>query len=197
MGPGFMGQGFVGQVHAGSVFYVYKDKAGRTHIEDSIPGEFAKYGYKIITDKGITIKEVPSVASKVKKANAKARRTKAQKAKAEQDKLNKLLLRRFTSLEDIRETGNKKILALQGQIDVTSSHIKAFEKNLADLEEHASSLSEKLQSVPDGKLRDIERMKENIRKNKKYVEQRRSEQHKVRDEFIVYIREYKKLIATK
>lgn len=188
---------FVSQSFAGSVFYVYKDRAGNTHIEDYIPGELTKYGYKIVNDKGITIKEVPSVATKVRKANADRRMTDKQRAKAKQRKKNQQLLRRFTSLEDIRETGNKKILALQSQIDVTNSHLKAFEKNLKDMQAHAAGLSDKLQSVPDNQLRDIERMKENIKKNKKYVEQKKVEQHKIREEFIVFIREYKKLMAKK
>jgi len=182
---------------AGDVFYVYKDKKGRTHIEDSIPGELTKYGYKIINEQGMTIKEVPSVATKVKKENAKQRRTQAQRAKEAQKRKNQRLLRRFTSLEDIRETGNKKIMALQSQIDVTNNHIKAFEKNLSDLQEHALSLSKKLKPVPDDNLRDIERMKENIKKNKKYVEIKRTEQHKIREEFIVLINDYKKLTAKK
>lgn len=180
---------------AGDVYYVYKDKQGRTHIEDSIPGEFTKYGYKIINEQGMTIKEVPSVKTKVKRANAKQRRTEAQHAKEAQDKKNQQLLRRFTSLEDIRETGNKKIMALQSQIDITNNHIKAFEKNLSDLQEHALSLSKQLKPVPDDNLRDIERMKENIKKNKKYVEIKRTEQHKIREEFIVLINQYKKLTA--
>ena len=184
-------------VFAGEVYYVYKDKKGRTHIEDSIPGELTKYGYKIINEQGMTIKEVPSVATKVKKANAKQRRTEEQRAKEVQKKKNQQLLRRFTSLEDIRETGNKKILALQSQIDITNNHIKAFEKNLSDLQEHALSLSKKLKPVPDDNLRDIERMKENIKKNKKYVELKRTEQHKIREEFIALISDYKKLTANK
>jgi len=180
---------------AGDVFYVYKDKKGHTHIEDSIPGELTKYGYKIINEQGMTIKEVPSVATKVKKANAKQRRTDKQRAKEAEKKKNQQLLRRFTSLEDIRETGNKKIMALQSQIDITKNHIKAFEKNLSDLQEHALSLSKKLKPVPDDDLRAIERMKENIKKNKKYVEIKRTEQHKIREEFIALIGQYKKLTA--
>ena len=190
---------FASQSFAGSVFYVYKDKSGRTHIEDYIPGELAKYGYKIVNDRGMTIKEVPSVTTKIKKANAKAdakrRMTDKQRAKSEKKKKRQKLLRRFTSLEDIRETGNKKILALQSQIDVTKKHIKAFKKNLSDMETYVASLKSNNKPVPDSQLKDIDRMKENINKNREYIELKRKEQHDVREEFIVFIQEYKKVIA--
>jgi len=182
---------------AGEVYYVYKDKKGLTHIEDSIPGELTKYGYKIINEQGMIIKEVPSVATKVKKANAQQLRTEKKRAKEVQKKKNQQLLRRFTSLEDIRETGNKKIMALQSQIDITKIHIKSFEKNLNDLQEHALSLSKKLKPVPDENLQDIQRLKESIKKNKKYIELKRTEQHEIREEFIVLINDYKKLTVKK
>ena len=188
---------FVSQSFAGDIFYVYKDKAGLTHIEDYIPGELVKYGYKIVNDRGMTIKEVPSVASKLKKDNAKKRRAEKRRAKAEQKKRNQILLRRFTSLEDIRETGNKKILALQSQIDLTLSHIKAYKENLSDLEGHAEKLTKKNQPVPDKQVNDIKSMKDSINKNNKYIGQRKIEQRKIREEFIVFIREYKKLLAKK
>lgn len=182
-------------VNAGDIFYVYKDKKGNTHIEDSIPGELVKYGYKIVNDKGMVLKEVLSVVDKEKKAKARRLRTAEQKAKEAQKKRNRNLLRRFTSLEEIRETGNKKIMALQSQIDVTNQHIEAFEKNLNDLEQQASNLRENQKTVPSKNLQAIERMKDNIQKNKDYVVQRKKEQHKTRDEFIMLIDEYKKLLA--
>jgi len=192
-----VGRLFVKQVHAGQLFYVYKDKQGRTHIEDSIPGEFTKYGYKIVNDSGITIKEIPSVATKREKANAKKRRSEEKRAKDAQREKDQILLRRFTGLEDIRETGNKKILALQSQIDVTREHVIAFEKNLGELESQAENLRNNSKRVSDKDLRSIKRMKDNIMKNKKYIDQRREEQKKVKNEFIALIQQYRKLIKNK
>jgi len=185
------------QLFASQVFYIYEDKIGRTHIVDSIPGEALKYGYRVVSDKGVTLQEVPSLASQIKKAKAAERLTKAQRADMAKRKRNEKLLRRFTSLEDIRETGNKKILALQSQIDITNNYIKSYAKNLSLLEKQASILSEDLKPASDRELQAIERLKENIRNNKKYVEQRQQEQHKVRDEFLSLINDYKKLMAKK
>ncbi|HFE39281.1 MAG TPA: hypothetical protein ENK06_12855 [Gammaproteobacteria bacterium] len=186
-----------GRLLAGQVYYVYEDPRGRTHIVDSIPGDAIKFGYKIVNDKGVTIREVPSLASQIKKARVEARLSKAQRAKNAQRERNERLLRRFTSLEDIRETGNKKILALQTQIDITNNYIKSYKKNLRLLESQADALNNRLEPVPDDDLRAIERLKENIRKNLQYVDQRRLEQHKVRDEFLALIEDYKKLTKKK
>jgi hypothetical protein len=184
-------------VFSGEYYFVYKDKRGVTHIEDSIPGELTKYGYKIVNDKGVILKEIPSVSAKLKRANANRRLSEAQRAKLAQRQKNQTLLRRFTGLEDIRETGNKKIMALQSQIDLTLSHIAAFEKNLAELESQVAQSRKKLLPVSSDSLRAIERMKENIQENKKYVEQRKLKQHETREEFIQLIHDYKRIVATK
>lgn len=178
-------------------FYVHKDMSGQTHILDYVTNEATKYGYSVVNDQGVTLQEVPSIASQERKARELKQAGDTRRSWEALRERKRKLLNRFTSLADIREIGNKKILALQNQIDTTVTYIEFFERNLEELETQAlaSKPNQSPASIKD--LEAIESAKENIRKNQKYVEQRRDEQHKVRDEFLVLIDEYKELTGTK
>ena len=172
-------------------FYVYKDKHGRTHIEDSVTGEAARYGYKIVNDNGMTLKKVASIAVHEEKAKkvqiAGESRRDGERRKQRQEELRN----RFSSLEEIREMGNKKIIGFQVQIDTTLSYIKSFEENLKVLEAQAQVYADNQKPVPKRELEAIKQAKNNIQKNLRYIEQRRVEQKNIRDEYMALIDEYK------
>lgn len=176
-------------------FYVYKDKYGRTHIEDSVTGEAAKYGYKVVNDNGMTLKKVASIAVQEKKAMkikvAGDSRRDSEIRKQRRDELRY----RFGSLEEIREIGNKKIIGFQVQIDTTLSYIKSFEDNLKVLEAQAQAHSDNQQPVPQQELKAIKQAKNNIQQNLQYIDQRRIDQRKIRDEYMVLIDEYKEYMS--
>ncbi len=178
-------------------FYVHKDMSGQTHILDYVTSEAAKYGYSIVNDKGITLKKIPSIASQERKARELKQAGETRRSWEARRERKRRLLNRFTSLADIREIGNKKILALQNQIDTTLTYIEFFERNLEELEAQALVSKSKLTAMSSKDFEAIESAKENIRKNQEYVAQRRNEQHKVRDEFLVLIDEYKKFTGAK
>lgn len=176
-------------------FYVYKDKNGRTHIEDSVTGEAAKYGYKIVNDNGMTLKKVASIAVHEKKAREiKVAGESYRDGEIRKQRQNELRSR-FSSLEEIREMGNKKIIGFQVQIDTTLSYIQSFEDNLKVLEAQAQVHANEQKAVPKRELDAIMRAKKNIQQNLRYIDLRRIDQRKVRDEYMMLIDEYKEYMS--
>lgn len=176
-------------------FYVYKDKYGSTHIVDSVTPDAAKYGYKIVNDNGVTLKKVSSVSYQERKAKERRVDVESHRDKEVREKRASELQRRFGSLAEIREIGNKKILGFQSQIDTTRNYIKSFEGNLIILEAQASKHQEGGKKVPKDDQKAISSAKENIQKNLRYIELRRVEQRKVREEYMVLIDEYKEYMS--
>jgi len=177
-------------------FYVHKDMSGQTHILDYVTNEAAKYGYSVVNEQGVTLQKIPSIASQKRKSRELKRAGNTRRSQEALRERKRKLLNRFASLTDIREIGNKKILALQKQIDTTLTYIEFFERNLEELETQALALKPNQSPASAKDLATIESAKENILKNQKYVEQRRDEQHKVRNEFLVLIDEYKEFTGT-
>jgi len=173
-----------------SEFYMFKDSRGRTQIQDSIPSEYVKNGYRIVNANGVTIKVVPSEREQRKKMKANQLRetesTLAAQKKAEEDALNERLLYSFSSAEEIRQAGNKKILSVQTEIDATVGHVKAFEANLSKLE---------AQRAAGGKANDqsILELKKSIQQNYAFIDRKRKEQKRIRDEYLGLIKRYEML----
>jgi len=173
-----------------SQFYMFKDRSGRTVIQDSIPPDRVKFGYKIVNDRGVTIEVVPSEREQRRRLVAaqkeKSESSQAAREKADKKERDERLFQSFSSAEEIRVAGNKKIMAVQLQIDTTVKHIQAFENNLEKLEkQRAAGGNENSQAIAD--------LQKSIRQNNAFVVRKRAEQNRIRDEYVGYIQRYQLL----
>jgi len=179
--------------HAGQLFYVFKDDTGRTLIQDSIPDKYARLGYRIINELGITLEIVPSVKEQKRKARKlREKREKERMAEIQRQK-DKNLIASFSNVDDIRETGNKKISSIQSQINVTRKHISAFEQNLDVLQNQAAKKTESNKKLSNKELLEIEKIKDSIEQNKQFIKRQVTQQEKIREQYINYIKRYKKI----
>ncbi len=183
---------YIGNSVIAAEFYMFKDKAGHTQIQDSIPSEYIKNGYKMVNERGMTIKVVPSEREQRKNLAESLRKQHAdslmEQRLAEEHERDERLFQSFSSAEEIREAGNKKILIVQTQIETTAKHIKAFENNLAKLEE---------QFAAGGNANDesIQELRESVKQNYAFISRKRQEQNHIREEYIGYIKRYEMLDA--
>jgi len=173
-------------------YYMFKDKNGQTLIQDSIPPEYVKNGYKVVNERGVTIEIVPSERERREKLKVTERRQNeinlAEKEKATKQELDERLFQSFSSADDIRLAGNKKITAIQMQINTTVRHIQAFEGNLEQLEAQSSAGG-------DTNKESMQRLRQSIKQNMAFINRKRDEQNKIRDEYLSYIQRYQ-LIST-
>jgi len=177
-------------ISAGDVYYVFKDKNGNTVIQDSIPAEYVNQGYRIINEQGSTLRTVPSVKEQQRLANAAKHRRSAEKGREKQRKEDNMLLASFSNIEQIREAGNKKILAIQGQIDITLNHIKAFENNLLELQAQAIEFAKRPGGITQAEVDEVQSVKTSIVRNREFIVRQREEQHNLRQEYMEYISRY-------
>lgn len=182
---------------AEELYYIYKDNKGRTYIEDSISANHAKYGYRVVNAQGTTLRTVPSIAEQQRKEEKRRKRTEAAQAKEAKHERDDYLLQTFMDVEDIRQAGNKKIMALQNQIETTNNHIKAFEENLKELETQIQKADQEKREITQADVDAIERIKESIQQNKFFVQRKIDQQQQTRDEYVEYIRRFQELKAAK
>lgn len=181
---------FIGNALAASQYYMFKDRRGLVLIQDSIPPEYAKFGYKIVSEQGIVVEVVPSEKSQREILKARQKRENQAiliaKEKAEKKALDERLLQLFSSADEIRVTGNKKILVIQTEIDTTIKHIQAFERNLKTLENQ-------LANGGKSSLEDIKKLRLSIKQNNAFILRKREEQNLIRAEHLDYIKRYQTL----
>ncbi|MDX1812867.1 MAG: hypothetical protein R3240_13005, partial [Gammaproteobacteria bacterium] len=155
----------------------------------------AKYGYRIVNSQGATLQVVPGTLEKQREEKKRLAHKKTKKPHKKEHSKDEYLLRTFVDEEDIRQTGNKKILALQTQIETTNQHISAFEKNLVQLEEQIQTMDQAGKEITDKQVDDIRRIKDSIAKNKAFVLRKIKQQQEIRDEYLGYIERFKALKA--
>ncbi len=181
---------FIGNAAIANQYYMFKDRRGLVLIQDSIPAEFAKYGYKIVNEQGIVIEIVQSEKLQRKKLMLQQKKHNqavlVAKERAEKKELDERLLQIFSSADEIRVTGNKKILVIQTEIDTTIKHIKAFERNLNTLENQMAESGK-------GLTTDVKNLRISIAQNNAFILRKRDDQNLIREEYLNYIKRYQVL----
>ena len=185
--------GFSTSLLADQLYYIYKDEYGRTHISDTVTQKHARHGYRVVNSQGATLREVPSTSERLNEEHKRRKREADAKARNKKQHADEYLLQSFVDVEDIRQAGNKKMLALQAQIDTTNSHIKAFEENLAQLEAQLAQADKDGRDVTDKDVDAIRLIKESITQNKAFVLNKIEEQREIREEYLGYIQRFKAL----
>jgi len=173
-------------------FYLFKDNRGQMLMQDSIPAEYVKNGYKVVNEHGMVVEVVLSEKEQRKQLNQRMRKQEAasrlQQQNAEKQEEDDRLIQSFSSSEEIRVAGNKKIMVIQKQIDTTIKHIDAFQSNLDRLEEQRNA-----GGAVDQK--GMDRIRESIKQNSAFIKRKRQEQDKIKSEYIEYIKRYEMLTS--
>lgn len=175
--------------HAGSVFYVYKDRKGNTVIEDQIPPELMHRGYKVVNSNGITLKTVPPT---------KKERKKPQKPSFDANTLpasDLLLLRSYSSVHDIEAARDSRVTQVHEIINSTMSHALAFERNLSDMKARQKQLSEAGKLVSPKLLSDIRLIEDRIAESRAYLSRKKTESTLLLKQYEQDIRRFKQLQA--
>lgn len=166
---------------AGTLFYIFKDDQGRTRMHDTIPPEYAQKGYRVVNERGVTIKVVPPVE--------KSRRP-VERRLTDQDRA---LLDTFQNVDDIAMARDRQIEALEGIIRSTGSNMEAYRRNLQKLEAQAARIEKEGQPLSDKLLADMEFMRHQIKTNEAFIEKKRREQEETRRRYDRDIRRFREL----
>ena len=102
--------------------YRYENAEGVVVIDDSIPPEFIRNGYDVLSNSGRLLERVPRALTAEELAN-KTEEQKLAAERAKQDKADKKLLTIFSSAADAERARDRKIEALDVYINVTRGNI--------------------------------------------------------------------------
>ena len=171
------------------VFYVYKDRTGNTVMEDRVPPELMHRGYNIVNANGVTLKVVPPEKKKVKKVEK--RRFDASSLSAS----DLLLLRSYSSVQDIETARDSRITQIHEIINSTISHALAFERNLGDMKFRHEQLTAAGELVSPKLLADIRLIEGRIAESRSYIARKESESDQLFKQYENDISRFKQLQA--
>jgi len=161
---------------------------------DKVPPEYTQQGYQELGKGGIVREETNRVRTKEElqkekvEADAKARKQKEIKSKRAHDKM---LLETFTGIDEIEETRQQKIEAIDSTIKVVKKRIIKLQYSLDD-ELDENSIDKQIDGE-EKKSNNTESLKKQISENKSYIKKKIDEKEEIKKTYLQYITRFREL----
>ncbi len=151
---------------AAARLYRWVDADGKVHYTDSLPPDQVRRGHDELDRRGITVRRV----ERAKTAEEIAAEKRIERLRKEQQKLiekqkaeDRVLLRTFRSVDDIKLTRDGKIATIDSMIAVDRGNIKRTKRRLEQMQDHAAQIEKRGQTVSKRYLANIAQLRDEIR----------------------------------
>ena len=127
-----------------SQFYRWIDEDGNVHYGDRVPAEYSGRQREIINDHGVTMDTLeaePSEEERQRWETIKAEEAAQQRAEEEAEYRDQVLLRSYTSVNEIEALRDRRVDMMDAQIKVTEIYLDSLREKLTRLEKEASRYS--------------------------------------------------------
>ncbi len=168
----------------------WTNKDGVRECGDRLPPEYAQKGHEQISDSGVKAKVFE--AAKTPEEIAEARRLAAEEAErariariraAEQLADDQVLLRTFTTEEDLLLARDGKLAVIESRIKLAQNRVAKMETNLEQLTSQAAKQERSGRSVAKNLQERISKVRRRIDSHMAYIEARRNDQEGIRQQF--------------
>jgi hypothetical protein len=174
----------------------WTNNEGVRECGDRVPPEYAQKGHEELGKSGV----VREKTERAKNDEEMAEQRRLDKIKAEEDKLaakqkkkDDILLKTFSNVEDIERARDERITALEAAIKLTKARSEKIQYDLDKRIQNAATAERAGKTPSEALLKDIESLKRQLKNNDIFIEGKRSEQEKIKEEHAKDIAHFKKL----
>ncbi|TNE76550.1 MAG: hypothetical protein EP334_08260 [Gammaproteobacteria bacterium] len=170
--------------------YRYRNSEGNFVIDYQVPPEYIAKGYEVITNTGRVEKVVPPRLASDEVVQAIPEETLAQ-----QREEDKMLLRSYSTLEELRAAGERRLEQLNREIEIVESNLTKNAKQLREFHEQAAMRQFNGEQVPASLLKGIEDVETVQRDAEQVLALRRAEYRQVEYRYQLYAERFVELTA--
>lgn len=191
------------QAVAEVTYYRYKDKDGNQVITSSLPSDVAQQGYEVISPRGNIIKTIKPAPTQEELANdvkaqeqQKVAEKEAEAAKRQaalQAKKDEILLKSFSSEEDITRSRDEKIASIEVLEGITHENITRLQKQLDEAKGSAEKYKASSQEVPASLQKTIEESQRQIKENEAFLDRKQNEKQDIHTKYQALIDRFQQL----
>ena len=163
----------------GRVYYRYVNEDGVQVINATIPPEYVPKGYEVVSLNGEVIRVVEPSPTGEEAERAAAER----KLRKQQEKADKLLRRRYSSVADIEAAKTRNLQELQGNISILTSNLINVRSQIVAQQEQAASMERSGRAVSEDLLKNLANLQAEERDIKMQIKQREREYQAASDKF--------------
>lgn len=168
----------------------WTNRDGIRECSDVMPPEYAQEAHEEKSASGVVLhkhersKTPEEVAAEREQREAEARAAAAAAAAArKQAAADRVLLQTFSSEDDLILARDGQLANVESQVKITESHLAKLEKSLDQMIGEAADYERRGRKVPAKLSGNIGKVREQIEAQKAFIEEKRSEQGKIRAEF--------------
>ena len=130
----------------------YKNDQGTLVTSSSIPPEYAKRGYKIVSQNGTVIEDVPAEMSQEERQKLAESKISA----AEQREKDKLMLLRYSDVGELMQARDRKLGELENKIKSQESNMTTIDNQIAAEQQNAANFERSGKEVPKSTLQKLQ-----------------------------------------
>ncbi len=168
----------------------WTNKDGFRECGDRLPPEYAQGGHEEISGSGVKVK----VTSRAKTPEELEEAKRLAAHKAEQDRIarvqaakqlahDQVLLQTFTTEEDLLLARDGKLAVIESRIKLAQNRVAKMETNLEQLKAQAAQQERAGRTVAADLQQRIAKVRKRIQSHLGYIENRRSDQDEIRQQF--------------
>ncbi|GAB1265604.1 hypothetical protein [Aurantivibrio infirmus] len=171
--------GFSTAFAAETQFYRYTDEKGVLVMNSSIPPEYVKRGYEIVTLTGKVIEVVPPAMTEEQAELATANRMR----EAELAEWDKSLRLRYSSVAEVESAKNRKLESFDANILILQSNADTVRGKIVQSQGRAANVERSGRAVPQRMIDEIEALNGELKEIQQQIELRNEERNKIAMEY--------------
>lgn len=188
-------------------FYRYKDESGSYIISNTLPPEAVALGYDIVTPRGNVIEHIApqkSAADLAKDAKLEKQKEIEKQLAEEKEKQalvqrrkDDVLLKLFSSKEDIVRSRDEKISSIEILVGITKENINRQIKLLKDTKKKVREIQQAGHPTPTHLQTLLDQTRENIKESKAFLAQKKLEIIDIHSQYQSQIERFEYLVTQK
>ncbi len=161
------------------MFYRYTTNDGRKVVSQTIPPQYIRNGYELLTISGEILKVVPPAPPEAEAERIANER----KAAKEQARTDMDLRRTYSSVQDIESAKTRNLQELQNTINILQANLTSVKSQLKAQETHAASVERSGKVLSSDILKNITTLRTEEKELNVQIKQREAEYQKSADKY--------------
>jgi len=175
------------------VYYRYTNDQGVKVLDDRIPPKYVDKGYEVVSLTGEVIKTVDPVPTDEEAERMERER----QARREQERYDKALKRRYSTVKDIRDAKRRNLADLQGNIRILESNLNNVRGQISNLESRAARMERSGGQVSDTIIDNLSALRAEVVDLQAQIEQREQEYQAAEEKFDRDIERFRELVQAR
>jgi len=174
--------------------YRWTDDKGAVHYTDSIPPEHADEGRNKLDSRGFAVESIAPAKTQeeiAREAELERRRAEAERLLKEQQDADALLLKLYSSEEEIIMARDGKLAALDGLNEFARSNIQRLKVKLDKMQKEAADAERSGETVSKRLLNQIEAVRQKIKTSFEMMISREQAKREVRAKYLGHLQRYR------